>query len=138
MELLWPSTYQPPHITQHFGERPEYYGRFGLKGHEGTDFRAPTGTPIIAAADGLVQIAATGKQYGVQVWIQHKDGSQTLYAHLSRINYGIQRGAEVKAGQVIGLAGNTGNSSAAHLHFGLRVNGKWIDPEPYLVNPVRG
>lgn len=136
--LTYPVDFKPPFVTQHFGERPEYYRQFGLKGHEGMDFRAPTGTPILAAAEGTVDIAAVGKQYGVQIWLRHaleSDVYQTLYAHLQKFAPGIQRGKQVARGELIGYADNTGNSSAAHLHFGLRVNGKWIDPEPYIVYP---
>lgn len=137
--LLWPSAWKPPFITQHYGERKAYYARFGLKdGHEGTDFRAPTGTEIMAAADGELQIVAVGRQYGMQVWIRHDAEGvsyQTLYAHLSRFRDGLKRGQHVRAGEVIGYAGSTGNSSAAHLHFGVRLQGRWINPEPYLVKP---
>lgn len=138
LELFWPSMYRPAAITQRYGERPEYYKRFGLKGHEGVDFRAPTGTPIIASLDGVVQIATFGKTYGNQVWLGHDlEGStvQTLYAHLDKIKPGLKRGQQVKRGEVIGWAGNTGNSEKAHLHFGLRVGGRWVDAQPYLVVP---
>lgn len=136
IELGWPTNYRPPVVVHPYGERrpPPYPG--GV--HEGADIRAPLGYEILAATDGRVDIAAFGKTYGNQVWLSHDlevDRIQTVYAHMDKIDPGISRGVYVKKGQRLGWAGSTGNSTAAHLHFGLRYNGKWIDPQPYLVTP---
>lgn len=137
LKLFYPSAYRPVFTTHPFGEKRTY--RLGY--HEGVDLRAPTGTKIFAAMDGIVQIASMGKMYGNQVWMSHdlEDSKiQTVYAHLDKFASGIKRGKRVKRGELIGYAGSTGNSDAAHLHFGLRINGKWIDPEPYLVVEPQG
>lgn len=137
LNFIWPSSYRPAVLVHPFGEHrpPPYPG--GL--HEGADIRAPMGAEIYAAQCGRVDIAAFGKSYGNQVWLSHdleEDKIQTVYAHLDKIAPGIKRGEYVKRGQLLGYAGSTGNSTAAHLHFGLRINGKWVDPQPHLVFPV--
>ena len=86
-------------------------------GHRGIDIGAPTGTPIYAAADGVVLIAKTGWSggYGNMAIIQHHNGTKTLYAHMSKL--GTTTGANVAQGQVIGFVGSTGKSTGPHLHF---------------------
>lgn len=86
-------------------------------GHRGIDIGAPTGTPIYAAADGIVIIARTGWSggYGNMAIIQHSNGTKTLYAHMSKL--GTSTGAQVTQGQVIGYVGSTGRSTGPHLHF---------------------
>lgn len=124
-------------ITQLFGKNPQNYAQFGLKGHEGIDYGVPNGTPILAAYDGIVAEAANQKQYGNYVKLQHAWG-ETVYAHLDKFSVG--EGDNVKAGDVIGQSDNTGNSTGAHLHFGLRINpysrsdgwAGFSDPLPYL------
>jgi predicted flap endonuclease-1-like 5' DNA nuclease len=144
--MRWPTQYDG--ITQRFGENPQFYEKFGLPGHEGLDFAAPLGSEIYAVADGLVSdIRLDGssnpllKPYGNQVRIEHNGGFQTIYAHLSEVT--VVRGEQVKAGQLIALSGNTGNSMGAHLHLSLKKLGATasgettypydlVDPEPYL------
>src|SRR5690606_20088695 len=97
--------------------------------HNGTDFGAPTGTPIHAASFG--KIAKLG-QYGPNgnyVAIEHDNGYETGYSHLSRFEPGLKLGDNVKRGQVIGYVGTTGRSTGPHLHFSARKNGAYIDPE---------
>ena len=94
--------------------------RFGATGkwsryHTGQDFPAPTGTPIYAAASGVVLSSTAGGWAGTNVVIQHKNGGSTLYAHMSRKV--ARPGSTVKAGQLIGYVGNTGRSFGSHLHF---------------------
>ena len=145
LALVWPSDYKV--YTQKFGERPEYYGKFGLPGHEGVDIRAPTGTNIYACADGSVLLAgwrSAGHPYGYSVRLRHKrvDGEyETIYAHLTESSAKVEVGDAVRAGQLIALADNTGNSSASHLHLSLKKigaknggYGEIIDPEPFFVN----
>lgn len=88
--------------------------------HKGVDIGAPTGTPIRAAASGRVRVAKTGWNggYGNVVFIEHPNGTQTVYAHMSRL--GTSTGAQVAQGEVIGYVGSTGRSSGPHLHYEVR------------------
>lgn len=125
-KLLWPI--DKIFITQKFGERPAYYAKYGLKGHNGLDFRtrfmdSPLGRRYItAAADGTVEIVrADAAGYGTHIRLRHPDGSMTIYGHLTK-SY-VSRGDKVKATQRIGLSGNTGDSSGPHLHWEYRAPG---------------
>jgi murein DD-endopeptidase MepM/ murein hydrolase activator NlpD len=98
------------------------------KMHKGLDFAAPTGTPIYAAGDGVVQRANRFSSYGNYIKIRHNDKYSTAYAHLHKIAKGIRKGARVKQGQVIGTVGSTGRSTGPHLHYEVIVNGKQVNP----------
>ena len=100
------------------------------KYHKGLDFGAPKGTPVKAAASGIVTVAGTLRGYGNVVYIKHFDGTETRYAHLSAIQTNV--GAQVEQGQIIGKVGNTGASTGPHLHFEVRKNGKAVDPRGFL------
>lgn len=103
----------------------------GVYYYGGTDYGMPVGTPALAAAEGQVTRATWDiSGYGNHVRIQHGDGYMTVYGHLSEIN--VKAGDRVVAGSIIGLSGNTGNSSGPHLHFEVRKNGSPVDPEPLL------
>lgn len=110
----------------------------GVYYYGGIDWAVPMGTPVRAAQDGRVTIARQdGSGYGVHARIQHGDGSLTVYGHLQ--NLAVKAGDMVKAGQVIGLSNNTGNSSGPHLHFELRdPRGVPVDPSPLLVAELPG
>ena len=104
----------------------------GLKFHEGVDFSAPEGTPVVATADGIVEKAGmNGWGYGIQVVINHGYGIKTRYAHLSRAL--VRPGDTVRRGQVIGLVGNTGRSVGEHLHYEVIVNGEPVNPNRYIL-----
>ncbi len=113
-------------ITQNFGDRPDVYIRFNMKGHNGLDFRTQWDDskdgkrPVYAAANGIV--IECGDQgsggYGKFVRLRHSDGSETVYGHLS--DWEVRVNQSVFVGKQIGVSGNTGFSSAAHLHFGYR------------------
>ena len=105
------------YITQYFGENPERYKSYGMKGHNGLDFRAKTNTPVFAAHDGKMQNKAGESGYGNHVILINKEYA-TCYAHLDR--FAAVPHAKVKAGDLIGFTGNTGNSTGPHLHFGVR------------------
>lgn len=105
----------------------------GGEAHPGLDIAIPTGTPVRAAGGGTVMEAGEQAEYGWFVILEHSDGYQTVYGHLSRIT--VAAGGTVAAGQVLGLTGNTGNSSAPHLHFEIRQNGSSIDPRTLLKEP---
>ena len=136
LALSWPmASFE---ITQPFGPsnvvlEPPFgpYKHF----HTGVDMAAPLGTPVMAAADGLVvAVGHTNVGYGNYVVIAHGGGIATLYGHLLQTNASV--GDRVVRGQVIGLEGSTGFSTGPHVHFELRVNDQVIDPMPYL--PVPG
>jgi murein DD-endopeptidase MepM/ murein hydrolase activator NlpD len=94
--------------------------------HPGLDIAVPTGTLVRASGGGTVLQTGDHEEYGRFVLLEHPDNHQTMYGHLSRI-LAVQ-GASVRAGEVIGRSGNTGRSSAPHLHFEIRVNGRAVDP----------
>jgi murein DD-endopeptidase MepM/ murein hydrolase activator NlpD len=112
-------------------------GKMWSKGyHTGVDFAVPTGTDIIAVADGKIENASWGNSYGTQL-VQKVEGGWVIYAHLSKAL--VKPGATVKKGQHIGESGNTGNSSGPHLHFEMRDNIRWsagkdIDPAAILAS----
>jgi len=94
-----------------------------VRPHKGTDYGAPTGTPIKAAGTGRVIHAGWKGGYGRTVVLQHGDNITTLYAHMSRIGKGIKKGARVKLGQTIGYVGSSGMATGPHLHYEFRING---------------
>ena len=99
------------------------------KMHTGTDFAAPTGTPIMASGDGKVTKAGWCGGGGNCVKIRHNSTYQTVYAHMSKFGRGIKRGVKVKQGQIIGYVGSTGLSTGPHLHYEVIVNGKKINSQ---------
>ena len=96
------------------------------RAHLGTDFAATTGTPARAVGDGVVEFAGSQNGYGNVVFIKHRNGHETVYAHLSKIS--VARGQSVSQGQTVGLVGSTGWATGPHLHFEFRVNGVHQDP----------
>jgi murein DD-endopeptidase MepM/ murein hydrolase activator NlpD len=106
------------------------YAGFGprLFMHEGVDFAVPRGTPIHAAADGVVKDARRNGGYGNYVRVEHDDGVATAYGHLSRFAPGLKPGRKVVRGQLLGYSGNTGRSTGPHLHFEVLSDGKPVDP----------
>jgi murein DD-endopeptidase MepM/ murein hydrolase activator NlpD len=94
--------------------------------HLGTDFAAPTGTPARTVGDGVVEFAGVQNGFGNVIFIQHRNHTETVYAHLSKIL--VNRGQNVAQGQTIGLVGATGWATGPHLHFEVRVNGMQQDP----------
>lgn len=103
------------------------YGWRWQRGHHGVDIRLRTGEPIHAAFGGTVRIASRMGGYGNCIVLRHPNGLETLYGHLSKIN--VKLGQQVTAGEVIGLGGNTGNSTGPHLHFECRFLYQPFDPE---------
>ena len=96
--------------------------------HNGVDFAAPRGTPVRAVANGKVTHAGWMRGFGRLVRINHPGPHGTEYAHLHKIAKGVEVGAQVKRGQVIGTVGSTGLATGPHLHFGLFENGKYVNP----------
>ena len=119
-------------ISSPFGTR-HYYGRAtGTGFHDGIDFEAHTGEPIYAAADGVINHEGWYYQYGRTVKITHADNFETLYGHMSRFEPSLAVGSRVKKGDVIGYVGSTGRSTGPHLHFSVIINGKFVNPAPYV------
>jgi hypothetical protein len=104
--------------------------------HEGLDFSAPTGAPILAAAAGIVVFSGRNGGYGNMVDIDHGNGLVTRYAHASRLD--VAAGDIVRQGQKIAEVGSTGRSTGPHLHFEVHVEGRPRDPLPYLRAGMRG
>ena len=94
--------------------------------HPGIDIAVPPGTPVRAAGGGSVEAAGTDPAYGLFVLLRHSSGYETMYGHASRLL--VREGDSVQAGQVIALSGNSGRSTAPHLHFEIRREGKSLDP----------
>jgi len=99
------------------------------KMHLGTDFAAPTGTPIMASGDGVVLKAQWCGGGGNCVKIKHNSVYQTVYAHMSKFAKGVKKGRRVKQGQIIGYVGSTGLSTGPHLHYEVIENGKKINSQ---------
>lgn len=100
-----------------------------MKMHTGVDWAAPTGTPIIAAGDGIVEKAGWDSGgYGNQTLIRHSNGYVSSYNHQSAIAKGVKKGVKVHQGQIIGWVGTTGESTGPHLHYEMIVNGTKVDP----------
>ena len=96
--------------------------------HTGVDLAARSGTPIYAAGAGVIEKAQWVSGYGRVISIKHVNGFETAYAHQSKFASGIKPGVRVKQGQLIGYVGSTGNSTGPHLHFEIKVNGRFVDP----------
>lgn len=98
------------------------------KMHKGMDFAAPTGTPIYAAGDGIVEKAGRNGSFGNYIRIRHNSKLKTAYAHLHKIKPSVQAGSRVRQGQVIGYVGTTGRSTGPHLHYEVLLNNKQVNP----------
>jgi murein DD-endopeptidase MepM/ murein hydrolase activator NlpD len=116
-------------VTSPFGKRTSPFTGV-LTFHEGIDIAAQTGTPVMAAADGLVVKAGFSSGYGNVVEISHGYGIKTVYAHNSRLN--VKVGQHVKRGEVISYVGDTGSSTGPHLHYEVRLNNLPVNPVRYM------
>ena len=121
MGFAWPTSSH--RINSPYGPR---WGGF----HTGIDIWCPEGTRFAAAKSGVVIAAEWGGGYGNMTIVDHGGGYSSLYAHQSHI--GVHKGQHVRRGQIIGRCGSTGNSTGAHLHFEIRINGQYVNPRPYL------
>lgn len=123
--MKWPATCKT--ITQQYGNKSARYAR-GY--HTGIDIGCRAGSPIYAAHDGTVILAGWAGAYGNTVEIRANDSLVTSYHHMSKV--AVSKGANVSAGKIIGYIGSTGMSTGPHLHFEVRINGKDVNPNPYL------
>jgi len=115
-------------ITSGFSKRRFHPLLKKWRAHRGVDYAAPTGTPILATADGRVKFLGRNGGYGKCVILRHGGKFSTLYAHLSRFRPGLRNGARVRQGQVLGYVGRTGLATGPHLHYEFRVNGEHRNP----------
>jgi hypothetical protein len=112
-------------ITSHFGERFDAFtGERAF--HHGIDYGVPVGTPVLAVGDGRVKEAGSSRASGNYIKLAHRDGYESLYLHLSRLN--VKSGDIVHMNDVVGLSGNTGRSTGPHLHYELHLAGIPLDP----------
>ncbi len=119
----------PGGITSRFGSRRVFNGKPRAP-HKGTDLRSPEGSPVRAAADGVVLIAEPQYYGGNIIYLDHGQGVISIYGHLS--TFDVTPGERVQKGQVIGCSGSTGRVTGPHLHFGLMVQGVAVDAMPLL------
>jgi murein DD-endopeptidase MepM/ murein hydrolase activator NlpD len=98
------------------------------KMHTGVDWAGPTGTPVYASGNGVIEKAGWESGYGKYIRIRHTNGYETAYGHMSAFARGIDEGVRVRQGQVIGFVGSTGLSTGSHLHYEILVNGRFVDP----------
>ncbi len=114
-------------LTSRFGKRKHPILGY-TKMHRGADFGAPRGTPIMAAGNGVVEVAGRNGAYGNYIRIRHTSEFKTAYAHMKGFAKKIRKGARVKQGQIIGYVGTTGRSTGPHLHYEVHKNGRQINP----------
>lgn len=154
--MKFPISIPPARVGQPFGANPEFYKPLGIAAHDGQDFPTPIGTPVVAPHDGfIVGSNSNDASYGLYLVLYYEEdgkGWEWIFGHFSQVNFPsflenvLLKDHPVKAGDVIGLSGNTGNSTGPHLHVGLRFrdptthqiinhdNGFFgcVDPMPYL------
>lgn len=118
-------------ISSHFGPRTSP-GGIGSSNHQGLDIAFPTGTNVLTCESGTVILGGWNGGYGKCIIIDHGGGLQTLYGHLSKV--AVRTGQKVVRGQYIGNVGSTGNSTGSHLHLGVKVKGKFVNPEKGWLN----
>lgn len=123
--FMWPVRGR---ISSQFGWRNVSVG--GNRNHGGIDIVASQGTAVAASRSGTVSFSGWNGAYGYVVYLDHADGTQTRYAHLSA--YFVGAGQTVRQGETVGLVGSTGASTGPHLHFEIRVGGVAVDPLPIL------
>jgi len=124
---LWPVNGR---LLSGFGARSDPFSGGEGAFHTGVDLQASMGTPVHAAADGIVYQAEYMSRYGNLVVIDHSNGMRTYYAHLSRFN--VVPGQEIRRGEILAYSGATGAVTAPHLHFEVRMGGSPVNPYPYL------
>jgi len=116
-------------IMSSFGSRTDPFSGEGAI-HTGVDLQAPMGTPVHAAADGIVVFAEWSGGYGRLVKVDHGNGLQTYYGHLSRLE--VVTGQEIRRGDILGLSGGSGRATSPHLHYEVRMGGTPVNPYQFL------
>jgi murein DD-endopeptidase MepM/ murein hydrolase activator NlpD len=123
---MWPLNGR---LLSRFGDRQDPFSGEGAF-HTGVDISAAMGTPVHAAADGIVSNAEYAGHYGRLVIIDHGNGMRTWYAHMSRFE--VIPGQEIRRGEIVGYSGASGRVTSPHLHFEIRMGGSPVNPYPYL------
>jgi murein DD-endopeptidase MepM/ murein hydrolase activator NlpD len=119
-------------ITSGFGPRRDpFTGRRAQ--HNGLDFRAVIGTPVMATADGTVSFVGRNGDFGLTIEMKHGGGIETVYCHLKSAS--VRSGQEVTRGERIGKVGNSGRSTGSHLHYEVRVDGRPVNPKKHILTP---
>lgn len=116
-------------ISSDYGMRVHPFSR-EKKLHRGIDIKAPIGTAIVATSAGVIVFAETDGLNGLKVVIKHDEEFQTAYCHLSKID--VKNGQKINKGDIIGAVGNTGASTAPHLHYEVLKNGEYVDPAEFM------
>ena len=124
---MWPVAGQ---ISSRFGATRVDADSGGPRPHRGLDISAPTGTPIVAPADGVIRLAGQGLDLGRLIIIDHGYGFSTKYGHLKK--HFVQTGDKVRKGQIIGAVGSSGTSTGPHLHYEVQIHDRPVDPADYL------
>jgi murein DD-endopeptidase MepM/ murein hydrolase activator NlpD len=126
---IWPVPPSQVYISSSFGTRADpYTGRRRM--HKGLDLAGRTGVPIMTTANGVVKRVVRGRYIGLVVHVDHQNGYETIYGHLSKAV--VRAGQKVARGQIIAEMGNTGRSTAPHLHYGVLRNGRAVDPQDFF------
>ncbi len=128
ISFIWPIP-DATTVTSNFGSR-EQPMEGASTNHNGIDISSSTGTSVVAAASGTVVISTYSASAGNYIMINHGGGVYTVYMHMSSLSVSVDE--EVSQGQQIGLSGSTGYSTGPHLHFGIRINGSYVDPLSYV------
>jgi len=128
---LWPSVHPQARLSSSFGYRRDPFTG-AIRHHDGLDVSAPSGTPVLATADGTVVFAGWDTYYGNLVKIDHGNNLETWYAHMRKL--GVHSGQQVRRGDKLGTVGSTGRSTGAHIHYEVRLKDRPVDPGPYLGN----
>ncbi len=123
------------HVSSRFDPRRRHPILKRIVPHTGVDFAASLGTPVWAAADGVVRFAGRKGANGNLVVLDHGNGYQSFYAHLHRIARGMRPGRRLRRGEVLGYVGSTGRSTGPHLHFALKRGGRFVDPLEVMHGP---
>ena len=116
-----------PRVTSRFSSRRMHPVLGVRRPHQGVDYRAPTGTRVLAVANGTLVSTGRSGGSGNMVRLRHDNGYETYYLHLSRFAQGLHAGARIAQGQTIGYVGSTGLATGPHLHFGVRKNGPYVN-----------
>ena len=133
---IWPVKFEPRSqlwISSGFGRRRNPFTK-AWEMHSGVDIPAPRGTPIIAPADGTIEKMGKDRFLGNYMHVRHSERYTTLYGHMNKFAKNVKKGTKVKRGDTIGYVGTTGRSTAAHVHYEVRLNGKRVNPINYILN----
>jgi murein DD-endopeptidase MepM/ murein hydrolase activator NlpD len=125
----WPALHKRTYLSSHYGWRKDPFSKT-KKWHAGVDIAGGYNAPIVSSASGLVVFSGYRYGYGIMVEVMHAGGYSTRYGHMNKAL--VENGAQVKAGDVLGLMGSTGRSTGPHLHFEVLLNDKKVDPLPFI------